>query len=345
MTVHLAYASWDNAFRALIDGDLFLPESWDVSRERRRSVQVPAGVHYRPKYDIALEQLRRARDNGVRFGWVTADEWYGGKGPFVVALEQMKQKFVLEVPRNLLGWLRPPPAGPRGGMLPKDEHGGTLEDLCRHSRRITGQRWKRLHVKDTQKGAMVCEVRTASWWTEREGRIAGPYRLLVARDVLDRTETKYFLSGELDADVAVLAHVAFSRWPVERCLEDHKSELGLSHFEYRKYPAVLRHLLLRQVSCLFLARQCRRMRGEKRGRQRKRDDVPSPHRRMRVAGGTRASPTAPPERDRAHGRSDPADTESQRRRDAFPCQGPPPQAAGPRHSGREAPVLHSALNR
>jgi len=28
----------------------------------------------------------------------------------------------------------------------------------------------------------------------------------------------------------VILHVAFGRWPIERCLEDEKSELGLSHF-------------------------------------------------------------------------------------------------------------------
>jgi SRSO17 transposase len=345
MTVHLAYASWDNAFRVLIDGDLFLPESWDASRQRRESVRIPAGVHYRPKYDIALEQLRRARANGVHFGWVTADEWYGGKGPFVLALEQMKQKFVLEVPRNLLGWLHRPLTGPRGGVPPRDVQGSTLEDLCRHSRRITGQKWKRLHVKDTQKGPMVCEVRTALWWTEREGRIAGPYRLLVARDVLDRSDTKYFLSGEIDEDLRVLVHVAFSRWPVERCLEDQKSELGLSHFECRKYPAVLRHLLLTQVSCLFLARQCRRMRGEKRPRQPARDPLPDPHGGMRLAGGVGAAPTAAARHDRTHGRRDWAYAKAQRRRDPLPRQSSTPQAAGDRHPGRAAPDVHSAMTR
>ena len=344
MTVHLAYVAWDNSFRVLIDGDLFLPESWDASRQKRQSCQVPAGVHYRPKYDIALEQLRRARANGVRFEWVTADEWYGGKGPFVTALEQMNQKFVLEVPRNLLGWLSPPPTGPRGGVLPKDEQGSTLEDLCRHSRRVTGHKWKRLHVKDTQKGPMVWEVKSALWWTEREGQVAGPYRLLIARDVLDRSDTKYFLSGELDADVAVLVHVASSRWPVERCLEDQKSELGLSHFECRKYPAVLRHLLITQVSHLFLARQCQRLRGEK-GRQRGPDDVPDPHRHVRLAGGAGASSTAPPRHDRADGTIDTGHATAQRRRDAFPYQGPAAEAAGPRYPGRAASVLHSALTR
>src|SRR4051812_606199 len=67
MTVHLAYASWDNAFRTMLDTGLYVPECWDgagaAARDRRRVAQVPGDVHYRPKYEIALEQLRRARAN------------------------------------------------------------------------------------------------------------------------------------------------------------------------------------------------------------------------------------------------------------------------------------------
>jgi len=343
MTVHLAYAGSDNTFRTLIDSDLFLPESWDTDLGKRKSAEVPADVHYRPKYQIALEQLRRARSNGVHFGWVTADEWYGGKGPFIAALEEMGQKFVLEVPRNRLGWLHRPTLGPRGGVPPRDVHGSTLEDLCRHSRLITGQKWKRLHIKDTQKGPMVWEVKNALWWTERDGQMAGPYRLLVARDVLDRSETKYFLSGEVEADLRVLAHVAFSRWPVERCLEDQKSELGLSHFECRKYPAVLRHLLLTQVSHLFLARQCQRLRGKKKDRQSARDDLPGPHGRLRVARGDLAPRPDPSAQSRTCSRIDSAHTDPQRRSNPLTHQGQTAEAAGNWHPRRAPTVMCSAV--
>lgn len=53
--------------------------------------------------------------------------------------------------------------------------------------------------------------------------------------------------------------MAFSRWPVERCLQDEKSKLGLSQFEVRKYDGALRHLRITQVSHLFLARQTERL--------------------------------------------------------------------------------------
>jgi len=52
-------------------------------------------------------------------------------------------------------------------------------------------------------------------------------------------------------------------------------ELGLSHFEVRKYDAILLHFAVTQVSHLFLARQTERLRGEKPGDH----PLPSPHRR------------------------------------------------------------------
>ena len=64
---------------------------------------------------------------------------------------------------------------------------------------------------------------------------------------------------------------------MERCLEDEKDELGMSHFEVRKYGAILRHLWVTQVSHLFVARQTVRLRGEKSTDH----AVPSPHRSQR----------------------------------------------------------------
>jgi SRSO17 transposase len=342
MTVHLAYASWDNDFRAMADADLYLPQSWDgtgpADVERRKAAQVPDGVHYRPKYDIALEQLRRARANGVALAWVTADEWYGGKPAFVAALEAMGQRFVLEVPRNLCGWSH----APADAGVPRS----TAEDLCRGSPAFTGRRWKRLLVKQTTKGPMVWEARAAPLWMERGGAVVGPYRLVVARDVLDPGEVKYFLSDATDVPLRVTMHVAFSRWPVERCLQDQKTELGLSHFECRKYGAVLRHLLLTQVSQLFLARQAQRLndggRGEK-GRRAAGDHVPGAHRRRRVDRRPAADACRPRASDRPGGRGDPSGPTAQRRGAGVAYQGPPQNAAGNRHPRRAAHELCSAV--
>ena len=270
----------------------------------------------------------------MTFAWVTADEWYGEKPAFIAGLERMGQPFVLEIPRNLMGWSHEP-AGP-------DEPRGKAEDLCRHSSVFSGQPWKRYHVKDSTKGPVVWEAKAAPFRALRDGKVVGPYRLMVARDVLDPDEVKYFLSDATDdVPARVTLGVGLSRWPVERCLEDEKTELGLSHFECRKYPAVLRHLLVTQISHLFLARQCRRLRGEKRCRAR--DRVPGPHRRRSAAVRVAHDRGGPPTAHRPGGGEDPADAETQRRRVRESHQGASPEAACDGHSSRTTHVLPSTV--
>src|SRR2546428_6265260 len=48
VTVHLGYAVGD--FHCLVDGELFLPESWAADRERCREAGIPDTVVYRPKW-------------------------------------------------------------------------------------------------------------------------------------------------------------------------------------------------------------------------------------------------------------------------------------------------------
>jgi hypothetical protein len=61
-------------------------------------------------------------------------------------------------------------------------------------------------------------------------------------------------------------------------LQIEKSELGLSHFEVRKYQALMRHFYITMVSHLFLARQTERLWGEKSGHHAQ----PGPRRRQRT---------------------------------------------------------------
>ena len=106
VTVHLAYSADD--FHCLLDGDLFLPESWSEDRERCREAGIPENMTYRPKTEIALELYDRAVGNGVHFAWLTFDEWYGAKPEFLRDLKGRKQKFVAEVPKTFMGWIDPP---------------------------------------------------------------------------------------------------------------------------------------------------------------------------------------------------------------------------------------------
>lgn len=333
MGVHLCYASFDGKFRAMLDSDLFLPEKgWDA--KRRKEAGIPESLVYRPKHLIALEQLRRAAENGLHLGWVTADIWYGEKPVFIEGLEDLGLRFVLEIPKNLMGWVRQP--------ADADVPRGEVQDLTRWSRPMVRQEWTDFHIKDTGMGALVWEVRTAPFWIKRDGEVAGPYWLIAARDRLHQDTIKYFLSNAPAGFPAeLLLHVAFSRWPVERCLEDEKSELGMSDFEVRKYNGVLRHLRITQVSHLFLARQTLRLAEKKSGG----DDLPGAGCNQRVDRFA-ALEQGRPEAAAGEGRADHSqDSREQRQGQGLARQDAAQAIAEAWHPAENATVLHPGTGR
>jgi SRSO17 transposase len=276
VTVHLGYAADD--FHCLVDGELFLPESWSNDRERCRAAGIPDAMIYRPKTAIALELYDRAVTDGLRFAWLTFDEWYGSKPAFLRALDAREQKFVAEVPKSFTAWPQPPRVTER----PYRRHGRgrsrrtprvvagsrmplTVAEMMRFHRPLREQAWTRYHIKDGEKGAMVWEIKQTLIYPKDENGLPGrAYHLIVARNVLDPTEIKYFVSNApLGTAVSTMLLVAFSRWRVERCFEDEKGELGLDHYEGRRYQGLKRHLIISAVSHLFLAKVHQDLRGEK----------------------------------------------------------------------------------
>jgi len=107
---HLLYTDNDpaNPFCCMLASDLFLPEGWSEDRERCREAGIPDEVLYRAKYQMALDQIRRAAGNGVRFAYVVFDEDYGRVPAFWFGLDDLGQRGIGEVPSNFMAWTRPP---------------------------------------------------------------------------------------------------------------------------------------------------------------------------------------------------------------------------------------------
>jgi hypothetical protein len=135
--------------------------------------------------------------------------------------------------------------------------------------------WQAYRVKDGHKGPMVWKAKRIRVWLQDENSLpTRPHHLLVAYNVREPEKIKYFISNAPEnTTVETLLLVAFSRWKIERMFEDGKGELGMDHFEVRKFQSIRRHLILSCVSYLFLAEFHRANRGEKPGP----DDLPDSH--------------------------------------------------------------------
>jgi len=278
VTVHTSYAAGD--FHTLLAGELFLPEQWSNDRERCRAAGIPEDVVHRPKWQMALGLHDWAVGNGVRFEWTTGDAHYGEVPAFHFAMDDRGQRYVLEVPSTFHGWLkRPavlqkqPPCPHKRGPKPrvprlKRKNLPTIEarNMVRYCDEFREQPWGKFHVKDTTKGPEVWEAKAAPIFLKRDALPTWSHWLIVARNVLNPDEMKFFVSNApAGTPLEVMLHVAFQRFHVEQCFQEEKDELGMDHFEVRNYLSLKRHLLLTAVSHLFLAKVRQKWRGEKSG--------------------------------------------------------------------------------
>jgi hypothetical protein len=137
------------------------------------------------------------------------------------------------------------------------------------------QKWQPFHIKDSQKGPVVWEIKHADFYRQHADGLPGPtHTLIIARNALDHDEVKYFVSNvAVGSDIERLKwvlHVAFSRFPIEHCFRQAKDELGLDHFEVRGWRSIHRHMYVTQLSHLFCSRQRQALR-EKNGGARRTD--------------------------------------------------------------------------
>lgn len=263
---HLLYTNNhpSNPFSCMLASDLYLPKSWADDRPRCREAGIPDDLEFRTKWQIAVDQVKQAIGNGVRFAWVTFDEDYGNIPAFWFELDAMGQRAIGEVPSNFKVWpKRPACQSLQGPFAAKG-----VANICRYSPVFTEQSWQRIKVKEATRGPVIWEVKAARVHLvdTRSGRSQPTdrlYWLLVARHV-ETGEIKYFVSNApANVTLEELLKAAFARWHVEKWFERSKQEVGLGAFEVRTYRSLIRHWLCCRLAMYFLAAATERLRGEK----------------------------------------------------------------------------------
>jgi SRSO17 transposase len=240
VTVHVGVAK--GCFQALLDAELYLPQSWDTDRPRCRAAGIPDEVRYRPKWRIALDQLIRLSGQGITFDWLVFDEGYGAAVPLLRAFNLVGQRFVAEAPVSFAVADRPDgPTRRADQRLPA-------------AKAKKGRRYRLAHqtVADSVWRASAVLV-----W------VAGRPHLLIVAINEATAEVKYFLSNATAEPLTRLLAVAFRRWTVEHGFRVGKQEAGLMHYEGRDYTGLIRHLIVALVVLGFVATQTEHLRGEK----------------------------------------------------------------------------------
>jgi SRSO17 transposase len=244
---------------------LYLPEVWAGDPERRKKAGVPEEIAFQTKPQIALDQIRRARERGVPQGVVLADAGYGNDSQFRAQLTEWKLPYTAGIQGSVTVWKpgeQPAPAPKRQGigrpprLLQRDpEHQPvTVKGLALSlpPNAFKAVSW-RAGVKENLRSRFAAlRVRPA----HRDYWRAEPHPeewLLIEWPEGEKEPAKYWLST-LPADIPLteLVHLAKHRWIIERDYEELKQELGLGHFEGRGWRGFHHHATLCIVSYGFL---------------------------------------------------------------------------------------------
>jgi SRSO17 transposase len=260
---------------ALLDHRLYLPKPWceetPEARGRREKAHIPDGVTFQPKARIAAELVRNVAVLGqTTLDWVVADEEYGKAGHFHDAMDELEQKYVVEVPVTTTVWTVDPatcvpPPGARGRVPTAPTREGVRTVAAVAAGRPV-EMWRALKVREGAVGPLVFEFAAVRVWAMRDQKPGPPVWLLIRRSLEETPEVKYYISnGDAETTLDVMALVACSRFRVEEFFEACKSYLGMSQYETRSYVGWHHHMALVAVAHLFVTLTRVRLKKSRRG--------------------------------------------------------------------------------
>lgn len=257
---------------------LFLPEGWTSDPGRLIKAGVPDAFRQaRTKPEIALAELDRIVEAGVRFGVVLADAGYGSSAMFRHALCERGLLWAVGILRTQmvydpevgLTWPVASRGRPRQRPVP-DMRPVSAQEM------LAGQRWRTLSWRQGTKGPLrasfaAARVRVADGTPTRAGirshqHLPNEEEVWLVGERRSTGEQKYYLSNlPAKTPLKTLAATIKARWVCEQAHQQLKEELGLDHFEGRSWRGLHRHALMSMIAFLYL--QHRRLAAAKRGKK------------------------------------------------------------------------------
>jgi SRSO17 transposase len=261
--VFAAYAS-ENGY-ALVDKRLFIPEKWfnDEHNSRRKKCRLPEDTVFRTKPQLAKEILAAIhQENMLPFKYVLADSVYGVSPEFISAVEVLADKtYFVSVPKDTRCWLKQPMTIAKsyswGGktrtktiLADPDSTPLSVEVLAQN---INNYFWYRRQVSEGAKGPIVYEFARRRVTLCADGLPQKTAWLLIRRTLGDNPTYSYFISNAASTTrMKTLVWLSGLRWAIEQCFEEAKSDLGMDHYEVRKFPGWHHHMLTCMLAHFFL---------------------------------------------------------------------------------------------
>jgi SRSO17 transposase len=263
VAVFAAYTS--ESGYALLDKKLFIPEHWfsEDYRERREKCKLPADTKFRTKPQLAVQMLNDIADEKVLpFKYILADTIYGESPEFIEAAEALHDTiYFVSVSKNTLCWLKRPMTIKKkykwGGKIKSKniladatQKPVTVEELAKN---INNYFWYRREVSEGTKGPIVYEFTRRNIILSASGLPQREVCLLIRRTIEGPVKYSFFICNvPASTKLNTLIWLSGMRWAIEQCFEETKTELGMDHYEVRKFMGWHHHILTCMLAHFFL---------------------------------------------------------------------------------------------
>jgi len=222
-----------------IDFELYLPHTWTDDEDRRREARIPDDVRFKTKLELGLDMIDRALADGIPRGMVLADAAYGTSSKFRRELRKQDLPYGVAVNSTTKVW--------RLDSIERRCGGRTLSVAQYANQIVERGGFRRTTWREGVKGKL-------------SARFAARRVLPISDDGFPRAEREviwllmewedgesapnkfHFITASKNVTKKWLIRQVKQRWRTERAYEDMKGQLGLDHFEGRRYPGWHHHI-------------------------------------------------------------------------------------------------------
>lgn len=252
-----------NKHYSLINMRMFMPESWEKDLERRKKAKIPDSIVHQTKSELALEMIKKAKREGVRFGWVGFDSLYGNNWGLLDDLDKLGLTFMGDIKSTARIFLEDPdPYVPerksKMGIAPRkfrtdvpgqkvNEYIKTLED----------EDWDLITFRAGTKGDMQAWFhRKTVWvWAHARNPKAQRYTLIIRKD-REGEDIKFSLTNaDGHTPTERLAFMQGQRYLVEQGFKEGKNQVGLGDYQVRSWDGFHKHMAISILALNFLMEQ------------------------------------------------------------------------------------------
>ena len=272
--VSLTYVGQEVAWPYTVD--LYIPRSWDNFDDpdcvlMRKKTRMAETAHYREKWQIALEQIDLARQEGVPHRAVVSDSWYGNNAEFRKGLADRGERYVVGVYSDTEVFLEPPvfvePQPKRHGRGRPRKRPRPIETnpppvkVSTLGTKVAPEDWEHLELRRDSRGKpLVVEAVSRRVWPAqgyRKGVFHEEVWLIIERRPKGKGEFElryHFSNLPQNMPTLEMVRLFHERFWIEQGYQQLKEELGLDHHEGRSWTGWHRHVLLVSLAFGYLTR-------------------------------------------------------------------------------------------